>query len=149
MCMGTYSHMYIESANENTEEDSDDGEPILKKTRKQSSDVWKYFEAVKEKNCAKCRLCRNFYKTSGNTTNLFDHLKRSHPGFKEVEKPTNVITSYLKQKDTYGLESERKRNLDNALMFMVAIDVQPFSIVEDRGFRDFVKSLDTGNFYRI
>lgn len=106
MCMAAYScmygihcmpHMYLESANENIEEDSDDGEPVPKKTRKTSSGVWKYFEAVKEKNCAKCRLCGKFYKTSGNTTNLLDPLKRSHPSFKEVEKPTNVITCFLKK----------------------------------------------------
>ncbi|XP_076844433.1 uncharacterized protein LOC143489357 [Brachyhypopomus gauderio] len=36
----------------------------------------------------------------------------------------------------------RKEELDEALVSMIVKDTQPFSIVEDKGFRDFVATLD-------
>lgn len=36
----------------------------------------------------------------------------------------------------------RKQELDEALVTMIVKDTQPFSIVEDVGFRDFVQKLD-------
>lgn len=41
------------------------------------SEVWKYFEKIKEGK-ASCNLCNKHYKTSGNTTNLVAHLKAKH-----------------------------------------------------------------------
>lgn len=128
--------------NDNVEEDKDGEEVVPSKVRRMNSDVWTYFEATNEKNCAKCRLCGKIYKTSGNTTNLQDHLKRSHPTYKKAEKPVKPINTFFKISETYGPETYRKKNLDRALMSMIAIDVQPFSIVEDKGFQNFVKCLD-------
>lgn len=36
----------------------------------------------------------------------------------------------------------RKQELDEALVSMIVGDTQPFSIVEDQGFREFVAKLD-------
>lgn len=36
----------------------------------------------------------------------------------------------------------RKKELDEALVSMIVKDTQPFSIVEDAGFREFVAKLD-------
>lgn len=47
--------------------------------RKKSSLVWDYFKRSSDKKLAKCYTCGREYKTSGNTSNLFDHLKRFHP----------------------------------------------------------------------
>jgi len=40
--------------------------------------MWNYFNKV-DKGGA-CKLCNVVVKTSGNTTNLMQHLKRKHPG---------------------------------------------------------------------
>ena len=40
------------------------------------------------------------------------------------------------------LLGNRKKELDNALVSMIVKDTQPFSIVDDQGFRDFVAILD-------
>ncbi|CAH1107496.1 unnamed protein product [Psylliodes chrysocephalus] len=47
--------------------------------RKKMSTVWKYFKKKSDdKKFAKCLTCSKEYKTSGNTSNLKDHLKRFH-----------------------------------------------------------------------
>lgn len=46
--------------------------------RKRRSNIWTLFDKV-DKNEGMCRLCRKTYKTSGNTTNMKEHLRRKHP----------------------------------------------------------------------
>lgn len=121
--------------------ETDEEDTPLKKSRKSVSEVWSYFKKT-DKQYAKCRICGKIYKTSGNTSNLFDHLKRAHPSYQEFSKPTITIDTFFKKNECYESGSERKENLDKALMAMIATDVQPFSIVEDKGFREFVKALD-------
>ncbi|XP_036329769.1 zinc finger BED domain-containing protein 1-like [Rhagoletis pomonella] len=84
------------------------------------------------------------YKTSGNTTNLLDHLKRSHPLLIEPTKSDPTLEGYFPKKSnsTYESNSSRKAELDSALARMNASDIQPFRIVEDKGFREFVQCLD-------
>ncbi|KAJ8897964.1 hypothetical protein PR048_003322 [Dryococelus australis] len=59
-----------------------------------------------------------------------------------VSTPTVTIASFFKKQKLYDPESHRKIELDRNLALMVACDIQPFSIVEDKGFRAFFKSLD-------
>lgn len=40
-------------------------------------------------------------------------------------------------------ESQRKKKLDDALLKMIATDLQPISIVNDQGFQDFLKVIDS------
>ncbi|XP_017491558.1 PREDICTED: zinc finger BED domain-containing protein 1-like [Rhagoletis zephyria] len=58
-----------------------------------------------------------------------------------MSKP-NKITSFFNASETYDSHSARKKALDSALMKMIAIDYQPFRIVEDEAFSAFVKLLD-------
>ncbi|XP_053969981.1 E3 SUMO-protein ligase ZBED1-like [Anastrepha ludens] len=53
---------------------------LAKRQRVGRSSVWGHFEKINNGMSAKCRSCGKMYKTSGNTSNLFDHLKRAHPG---------------------------------------------------------------------
>ncbi|XP_073836192.1 uncharacterized protein [Musca autumnalis] len=48
------------------------------KPRRSVSEVWKYFKKMSDSKYAQCKLCSKVYKTSGNTSNLMDHLKRAH-----------------------------------------------------------------------
>ncbi|XP_022229666.1 uncharacterized protein LOC111078995 isoform X1 [Drosophila obscura] len=86
--------------------------------------VWDCFEKSQDGKKAKCRFCRRSYKTSGNTSNLLDHLKRAHPSYSD-------------------LINNNEKMLDRALMQMIALNVQPFSIVEDAGFRNLLYRLDS------
>lgn len=95
-----------------------------------------------DKKHAKCLTCKITYKTSGNTSNLMDHLNRCHPFLIESTKCNSSIIQYFKKGVTYDNNSVRKKELDLALSKMIALDIQPFRIVEDKGFRDFVHCLD-------
>ncbi|XP_062127003.1 E3 SUMO-protein ligase ZBED1-like [Drosophila sulfurigaster albostrigata] len=143
-----------------------DLEPNLQSNKKKSkiSHVWKYFKRSDDKKYAKCLDCGKEYKTSGNTSNLHDHLKRFHPGVerKSAESSTqvvraerNVITStssscrssmnsvasYFKRAVMYDSNSKRKTET-KALTEMVAKDVQPYNIVENEGFVQYTHVLD-------
>lgn len=39
--------------------------------------VWDYFKKIDSKSVS-CNMCGNNYKSSGNTTNLYSHLKNKH-----------------------------------------------------------------------
>lgn len=43
---------------------------------KKKSFAWKFF--TDSNGSAKCKICQINVKTSGNTTNLMNHLKRNH-----------------------------------------------------------------------
>lgn len=46
-------------------------------SQKQKSDIWEYF--IRIEKGGKCKLCLSEVKTSGNTTNLRNHIRRKHP----------------------------------------------------------------------
>lgn len=151
---------------ESNESDSENSEcsiskkPESQKTKRNKiSPVWKHFKKSSDKQFAKCIICGKEYKTSGNTSNLSDHLKRFHPTAlngcdKNEQGPSSPvsgtsstqsvpsISTYFKREFNYDSSSQRKKALDNALFKMIAMDLQPFSIVNDEGFKQFVKLLD-------
>ncbi|XP_060665330.1 E3 SUMO-protein ligase ZBED1-like [Drosophila nasuta] len=154
----------VEVACECSSADSDasDTQQEALKRKKGISKVWKYFKRSDAKKLAKCLNCGKEYKTSGNTSNLRDHLKRFHPGIDDaVAKPAECndsnlpassssstrssmhsISSYFKPAISYDTNSRRKRDIDRVLAKMIAKDVQPFNIVEWDGFIEYSQILD-------
>lgn len=122
-----------------------EGADVTLKRKRETSIVWNYFKKSKDNLSVVCNICGKHYKTSGNTTNLMDHLKRVHPDYLKEDannqQPTSLDKFVLKDL-TYINNSPRKIELDSSLMRMIAIDVQPFSIVNDKGFRELVNKLD-------
>ncbi|KAK2578599.1 hypothetical protein KPH14_012218 [Odynerus spinipes] len=138
----------------------------VKRKRVQVSSVWKYFKRSNDKKLAKCINCGREYKTSGNTTNLGDHLRRHHPlvensEFKEQEATIDTtgsfnsqstssstcssirsISPFFKRALQYDANSQRKLQIDKVLIEMIALDYQPFTIVKDIGFRKLINLLD-------
>ncbi|XP_032588949.1 uncharacterized protein LOC116804624 [Drosophila mojavensis] len=73
------------------------------------SEVWKYFEKGKD-GCAVCRKCFKVCKTSGNTTNVKNHLTRMHPSLQESElapKFGSILHFVNKKYEATSAESER------------------------------------------
>ncbi|XP_054744518.1 E3 SUMO-protein ligase ZBED1-like [Anastrepha obliqua] len=64
---------------------------LAKRQRVGRSSVWGHFEKINNGMSAKCRSCGKMYKTSGNTSNLFDHLKRAHPGQRVNDLPITSV----------------------------------------------------------
>lgn len=138
------------------------------KARSRISKVWNYFTKSPDAQIARCNSCRREYKTSGNTSNLMDHVRRAHKHLMELEVDVDMvdidscsssnsasgsssvvpspsphsISSYFTRTNEYERGSTRKKNLDRALAIMVSTDFQPFTVVEDAGFKNFVKCLD-------
>ncbi|KAE8737688.1 hypothetical protein FOCC_FOCC016845 [Frankliniella occidentalis] len=61
---------------------------LLSRTMRQKSEVWKSFVKI-DKDNARCKLCQKVVVTSGNTRNLWKHLKRFH---KDLNSPTSTET---------------------------------------------------------
>ncbi|XP_005102535.1 zinc finger BED domain-containing protein 4 [Aplysia californica] len=127
-----------------------------------SSVVWTLMERSFDRKKATCKVCRATFSHQGSTTTILKHLQRAHPTELEqarTEKDQehresssapatssrltqmSVLQSLEKSKP-YDPHGQKKRALDTLLMEMIAADLQPFSIVEDRGFLRFVKGLD-------
>lgn len=52
------------------------------------------------------------------------------------------MNSFLISSKIYEKSPERKKKIDEALIQMITLDVQPFKIVDDVGFKNFVHCLD-------
>ena len=129
-------------------------------SKRQRSAVWTYFDKERGETEPVCTICGESVKTSGNTSNLLKHLTCKHEKkFKLVNEEQEAVKRMreeqtplkqprqvtlkvsMERAQGYGRESLRRKKIDEALVRMLAIDLQPASIVEDRGFRTFCESL--------
>lgn len=89
----------------------------------------------------------------GNTTNLSKHLRSRHPmvalqseGTQEPAKKPRTEQLTLEETTQrslkYPKDSQKQKMLTEKLTSMIVKDMQPFSVVENDGFRDFVNALD-------
>lgn len=126
------------------------------------SAVWEHFEK-EPNNCAKCRHCGVKIKTSGNTTNLKNHLEHKHhkigskrPAQKDTEiveakqqKPSSssscavsqpLINSALENVADHKEGGNLNFKITQSIVYMICKDLQPLSVVEHVGFRKVLKT---------
>lgn len=127
--------------------------------RVNSSPVWNYLDKVNSDKVV-CKLCKESLKYGASTSNLTKHIRCKHPI--EYEKMQNensfqpstasnkrqlpaqpTIQDTFNKKQKYNADSARKKELDQKVMYMIVQDLQPFSVVEDKGFQALVKCLDS------
>ncbi|XP_059096593.1 zinc finger BED domain-containing protein 4-like [Tigriopus californicus] len=103
--------------------------------------LWSFFERVGETK-AKCNRCERVYSTpSRSTSTLWRHLGKAHKA--ELDKLEGESAKRNKNiPKGYPPNSDRKRELDQWLCRMIATDLQPISIVEDVGFKNFCAAMD-------
>ena len=113
-----------------------------------SSRVWNFFKKSTDSK-AECTLCHRLYATGGGTSALNDHLERKHHTALQQnhDRPdqSSKIPNYFSAKPVlqkYPRNSPKKKSLDLKLALMIAVDFQPYQIVENQGFREFVEELD-------
>ncbi|XP_077097966.1 E3 SUMO-protein ligase ZBED1-like [Siphateles boraxobius] len=99
-------------------------EPARKRGR---SDMWEQFKLIAPDK-VRCLVCSTELKYHGNTSSMIRHFTAKH-GAAKNHGNTNQV--------------DWKRELDEALVNMVVKDSQPFSIVDDCGFKEFVSLLDS------
>ncbi|KAL5237697.1 hypothetical protein ACI65C_005107 [Semiaphis heraclei] len=131
--------------------------------------VWNVFTKSECGYRATCDMCFKSFSNSGsNTTNLWNHLKKSHKGkYNELDKqkrgtdncelgPSNMFDlssntiekTKLHTKQTmmtsFTLTPSNKLKLDKILAYFVAVDMMPYNIVEKEGFKAYTLSICLG-----
>jgi len=105
------------------------------------SDVWKYFEKVKNDDniilSINCQLCEVEYEVSTSTTTLRQHLTGTHSS----TYMSNNQPNQSNQKPSYTLTEQK--HITTKLAQWITVDLQPFSVVEQAEFRDFIYTLDS------
>ncbi len=97
---------------------------------------------------ARCTICKQEYKMiRSSTTVLLRHARREHKASWEelqekaaLSQPT--LRGMLEKTVKYKAGSEKKQFLDDALVTMICQDLQPLSLVDDKGFLKFCDALD-------
>ncbi|XP_061788799.1 uncharacterized protein [Nerophis lumbriciformis] len=90
------------------------------------SDMWEHFNQI-ALDKVRCLVCSAELKYHGSTSSMIRHYAAKHRPAKNRGTANQV---------------DRKRELDEALVNMMAKDSQSFAIVDDRGFKEFVALLD-------
>ncbi|WAR09431.1 ZBED1-like protein [Mya arenaria] len=133
--------------------------------KKYRSKVWEYFGfrdgTSDEDNKPTCKVCyADILCKSGNTTNMSNHLKRKHcidissassatsgPQSTPVGKPSANKSSNAKIPDMFNMKQKLSTSNDRhkaltqatAAFIHVAMDMRPFSVVENKGFQYLMK----------
>jgi hypothetical protein len=96
-----------------------------------------------------CLLCKTTISHRENTIgDIMSHLKRKdHEEFlktTESEKSASEQRSFMMEwrKKQAPLSHERVKEMNDALLRLIILDCQPFSIVTDHGFKSFVSMLE-------
>ncbi|KAJ4441400.1 hypothetical protein ANN_11255 [Periplaneta americana] len=115
-----------------------DGSCGNKMAPKRISVAWKFFNLVEDNNkIASCKFFGRIYSKGGGTSNLLDHLKRSHN--RELEESADNYVGQQLEQSAHPSNSAEKVKLDKLLIHFVSKVMQPLSVVEDAGFIDLVK----------
>ena len=137
---------------------------------RKKSPIWEYFQLTEDTKYASCKSCDKLISWGGdstkvyNTTHLVNHLKSTHnEAYKEYQqKYTEHQENEMKKKQEKELsvskqlslmevqDRSRKWDINDAraqqihkfIMEMIALDNQPFSLVEDIGFVQLLQVLE-------
>lgn len=121
------------------------------KQRVAKSAVWDYFSR-KSSLAAECKACGQVLQTpSSTTTPLHNHLKQHPALFSELKsrgserdrpacQPT--LSDVVKRKQP--LPPQKTAALTRKIAEMIALDMQPYSIVEDKGFKAVIQEAVPG-----
>lgn len=143
---------------------------IVERKGYSTSVVWRWFGYQQndvEQIKPVCKVCRRSVPSkTGNTTNLFNHLKKHHPSdysesapFTATSHPRSStattspaptgpgprqqsIVSSFAAITLYEHNSKRKKAITKAITYCLAKDMMPLSSVEKDGFKYLMKVLD-------
>ncbi|XP_050725201.1 E3 SUMO-protein ligase ZBED1-like [Eriocheir sinensis] len=128
--------------------------------RARRSPVWTFMKKTDPRTVV-CLLCKDTLKFCSSTSSLMKHISSKHPAEyaqlreekghrpeparklnrKETTPQPTPVPDMTKKK-TSKADPCKKRELDQKLALMIIQDMQPFSVVDDEGFKCLVKALD-------
>lgn len=130
-------------------DEEDYGEPFAKRSNnsettpkwREKSAIWKYFVKTTS-STAQCTTCGATLQTPTTTTTLANHLKQHPAAVKEYRKiaagapgkDQSTLSDFVRRAEP--LSEKKTQALHNKVAAMVALDLQPYSVVEDRGFKE-------------
>ncbi|KAK0145706.1 Zinc finger BED domain-containing protein 1 [Merluccius polli] len=112
--------------------------------------VWQHFgfyevKGKLDKTYTVCKVCGTKIKYFGNTTNLRNHISRYHTELEE-KRPVpegsgsqRTIEQALAQLPP---NSDRAKRITKSIGKFIAMDLRPYSVVENEGFREMVHTLE-------
>ncbi|XP_043285750.1 E3 SUMO-protein ligase ZBED1-like [Venturia canescens] len=126
-------------------------------TSSSKSEAWKHFKKI-DNTSARCNICIKSIKHSGNTTNLMQHMRHSHSMHLPLEKrharQTATASGRAAKRGKFIIDSDSENvddpspsggssaaRITNKIVYMIAADHWPLSIVESRGFRALMKEV--------
>ena len=112
------------------------------------SKVWKKFwfylkNGVLDKSVAICTDCKTAIKYSASTTNLHNHLVRRHGETGEEEEASTASTKIPTGiQDLFQPKLTHNSAIAKVITRFIVKDMRPYSVVENDGFRDMIKTLE-------
>ncbi|XP_053212740.1 E3 SUMO-protein ligase ZBED1-like [Panonychus citri] len=110
-----------------------------------SSKIWKYF-SVNGESDPKCVICGKSIKSTGNTTNLMKHLKANHFSvFNDYSQTNQDDTAKI---DTFISDinsikgGDMNKNINSKLLWWIIKNAHPYRVCEQKGFKEFITSLN-------
>ncbi len=150
--------------NPSVENPGGDGESedvsILVQKKGAHSTVWNFFGYKSQDDAQRVVICKQCFgivaAPQGNTTNLYNHLKRHHriqyelamkdkgatPQNTSRQTTQTSITQTLYGASPYPPSSQRHKEITNAIAYHLAKDMAPINTVENEGFKAMIKTLD-------
>ena len=112
-----------------------------------TSIVWKFFKREGQ-DLVKCQVCSKeySYKIGAPTSSLKRHCESKHKNKCEAfekEKPKQIPIQKSFTPNNYPLQSEKRDHLNTLVIKHICQDLQPISVVEQKGFQNLVKGLDS------
>lgn len=115
---------------------------------RKTSQVWNHFTTI-DLETAKCKTCRTVIKTKFSSTSSLRRHLQTHPEIfatlDSVKKATDglntkhTITKAFERQTPLDSKSPKAHELTKAIAVMIAVDLQPYSVVEDPGFKAVLK----------
>ena len=129
----------IESDCSDSEGEEIEGEALPQRKERTRSKIWDYFKKSDEdQEYAFCNICgKKVKRKQGSTTGLWCHLQKDHE---------NVHADLIQNKPTekraltfYNRNSPEWKKITKAIAEMIVLDMEPYSLVEHKGFRNLMK----------
>ena len=140
----------------------------MAESSRKKSPIWDYFTLGEDTKFAVCKSCNKAISRGGNstkvynTTNLVNHLKSVHQDMHEeyqvkyqkqqekekANKPSTITSKQLSLEEVqekvriWDINDARAQRVHRLVIEMIALDNQPFSVIEDPGFVRLLRVLE-------